>query len=369
MMARSFGVFALVSFFCLLALHSLISLPPQARPQIAVAQLHPTRAQATAALSLSQLHSARDPVTAASFHSRKHLAPRRKQKPMCAASSHEERLRAQDEALVAGLQGQLIRTLLPPSSHLRGRQIAAWIYLPPDYANSEDRYPVAYILHGAPGSIRDPFVNARVHRVAEDLILQKQVQPMILVGWDGQGPDGLQDSADYLDRKDGSWQMESFLLDELVPFMDTNFRTIARPESRALVGFSAGGYGAANIGLRHPDIFRVMCSHAGFFDPNDDPKIMTHILGPKSALWDDNSPLFQTRDMPDGLRLHFYMDCGRDDSLLHEFQKMEKELRARHVDFEAHIFDGDHNWTFLHTHYYDSLKFCDARWKEMAGGG
>ena len=60
------------------------------------------------------------------------------------------------------------------------------------------------------------------------------------------------------------------------------------------------------------------------------------------------------------------MDCGRDDELLPEFRKMEAILRARDIDFEAHIFPGDHGWKYLHAHYVNSLRFCDARWKEMA---
>ena len=151
-----------------------------------------------------------------------------------------------------------------------------------------------------------------------------------------------------------------------MPWVDAHYRTQARAASRALIGFSAGGYGAANLGLKHPDIWRVICSHAGFFDPSDDKDVMTKILGPYGAAWNENDPIERVRELPLGTRLHFYMDVGRDDSLLSEFKKMRGELQARHADFEAHIFSGAHSWEYLNRHYNNSLTFCDQRWREMA---
>jgi enterochelin esterase-like enzyme len=281
-----------------------------------------------------------------------------------AETAHDVALRKQDAALVAGLRGQLLRISMPYSARLK-RKITAWVYLPPDYAASQTRYPVAYILHGAPGGVRDCFVDAQVHRVLEKMLLARQVSPMILVGWDGDGPKGPEDVTYYLNRRDG-YALEDFTVQELVPWVDKTFRTRANAQSRALIGFSAGGFGAANLGLKHPDLWKVLASHSGFFDPEDDAKVMRSILGPPGPAWQRNSPIVLARSIPYGSRLHFYMDVGQSDSLLSEFKKMEKELKARHVDFEARIYPGDHSWAFLTQHYQDSLRFTDTRWKEMA---
>ena len=280
------------------------------------------------------------------------------------AAKHLALLKKQDIALVAGLHGQLLRLSMPYSPRLK-RKSNVWVYLPPNYRQQANaRYPVAYILHGAPGGVRDCFVNARVHRVAEKLIAANQIAPLILVGWDGTGPKGVEDTTYYLNRRDGI-AMEDFTVHELVPWIDAHFRTRANAQSRALIGFSAGGYGAANLGLKHPDVWSVMASHSGFFDPNDDAKAMKRFLGAPGPLWKQNSPLSLVRALPIGTRLHLYMDVGADDDLLGEFKKMEAELKARQIDFEAHIFPGDHTWEFLTQHYHDSLRFADARWKEM----
>ncbi len=267
--------------------------------------------------------------------------------------------------MVRGLRGQLQRVPMPLSPRLK-RSITAWIYLPPGYATSSTRFPVAYILHGAPGQARDCFVSAQVHRVAEHLILEKKVKPMILVGWDASGPKGADDVIDYLNRADGSWPMEDFITQELVPWIDANYRTQAQPQSRALIGFSAGGYGAANLGLKHPDIWSVMASHSGFFDPDSDRENITRILGPKSEMWDANNPILRVRELAPGTRLHFYMDVGRSDALLPDFLQMQRELQAQHIDYEAQIASGAHTWNYLRAHYRDSLLFVDRRWNEMA---
>lgn len=283
---------------------------------------------------------------------------------------HLAKEKAQDQQMVAHLAGTLLRPKLPVSPLLHNHRITAWIYLPPGYskAGNRQRYPVMYLLHGYPGSPRDLFVNASVHRVAEEMILKRQIRPCILVCWEGFGPSGPTDPQFYLDRQDGHYQMESFVVRTLLPWVDSHYRTIPDASHRALVGFSAGGFGAANLGLKHPDKWWVMASISGFFDPEDAPAIMTHVLGPEGPLWAANSPLERVRELPRGQRLHFYMDCGSNDPLIYEFQKMESELKARGIDYEAHTLPGDHAWTYVHQQFYSAFRFCDRRWKELESG-
>jgi enterochelin esterase family protein len=56
---------------------------------------------------------------------------------------------------------------------------------------------------------------------------------------------------------------EDYIIKEMVPFADENFRTIPMPESRCIIGKSSGGYGAMWLAMRHPDIFGLMVSHSG----------------------------------------------------------------------------------------------------------
>lgn len=280
-------------------------------------------------------------------------------------TSHAARIRTQDAALVKNLRGKLQRVSMPQSPILK-RKITAWIYLPPDYNASTRCYPVVYLLHGAPGEVRDCFVNARVHRVAEQLIMQKKIAPLILVGFNGCGPHGPSDVTNFLDRADGTFSMEDFIVKELVPWIDAHYRTLRAPQKRALIGFSAGGYGAANLGFKHPGMFGVLASHSGFFDPHDDAKTMRNILGDESThavLWSQNSPLSRARTLPHNAHLHFYMDIGRDDMLLREFRALQATLKTRGVDCVARIRAGAHSWQALTSNYFDSLRFAGARFE------
>jgi S-formylglutathione hydrolase FrmB len=69
-------------------------------------------------------------------------------------------------------------------------------------------------------------------------------------------------------NSDAVGRYEDYVIDEIVPFVDANFRTIVAPEGRALFGKSSGGYGAIMLGMKHPDVFGALACHSGdmYFD-------------------------------------------------------------------------------------------------------
>ncbi len=279
--------------------------------------------------------------------------------------------RQESAALSEVLQGKLIKKSMPPSEILHGVKITTWVYLPPGYESGNQRYPVVYVMHGMPGEVRDCFVKGRVQDAAEALILDHKIAPLILVGWDGEGPGGPADITNYLDRPD--YKMESFMVNELVPYVDSTYRTIPDKRYRALDGISAGGYAAPNLMFKHPDIWTVGASHNGFFSPDDDEENMVAILGPRrshGALWDSNDPTKTVLEIKPTSGLHLYLDIGAGDELQPEFSRFAEQVRQQGLDVEAHIFPGRHTWTFWSRHFYDSLRFanlCFAR--ATADGG
>src|SRR5262249_26179252 len=115
------------------------------------------------------------------------------------------------------------------------------------------RYPVVYLLHGMPGSPYS-FVNAlRLASVADEL------PPFIAVA-PAAGPNG---------RYDGEWAgaWENWLVNGVVPWVVTHLPTQADGRDQVLAGLSAGGYGAIDIGLRHPGLFGTLESWSGYFRP------------------------------------------------------------------------------------------------------
>jgi enterochelin esterase family protein len=91
------------------------------------------------------------------------------------------------------------------------------------------------------------------------LIAEGRVQPMILVMPDCFTRIG---GSQYINSP-AVGRYEDHVVNELVPYVDQNYRTMAHRDSRAIVGKSSGGYGALILAMRHPETFGIMASHSG----------------------------------------------------------------------------------------------------------
>jgi enterochelin esterase-like enzyme len=131
------------------------------------------------------------------------------------------------------------------------------VYLPPAYEQQKKmRYPVVYLLHGFNGFgvgnkgwIREGG-NFNVETISR-LINEKKISPMIIVMPDGSNRFGGSMYTDSITT--GNW--EDYIVRELVAFIDKNYRTLPKAESRGIAGHSMGGYGALKIAMKHPDVF------------------------------------------------------------------------------------------------------------------
>jgi len=135
------------------------------------------------------------------------------------------------------------------------------VHLPAGYATSGKRYPVVYFLHGLPAG---PTSYESVSWVAA--ALDRTALPAILIV--PQGTRTTNGDPEYHDWGPGrNW--ETALAVELPRYVDAHFRTIRNRSGRAIVGVSAGGYGATILGLHHPATFAAIESWSGYFRPTD----------------------------------------------------------------------------------------------------
>jgi S-formylglutathione hydrolase FrmB len=149
------------------------------------------------------------------------------------------------------------------------------VYLPPGYAKSGLRYPVVYFLHGLPG---DSFAYRTMDWVARGL--EQSGHKAIVIG--AQGSRNSETDSEWLDRGPRhNW--ETATAKELVSVVDQRYRTIANRGGRALVGVSAGGYGAASIGFHHPETFAAIQSWSGYFQPTNPAGTRVLDLGSRTA--------------------------------------------------------------------------------------
>lgn len=122
------------------------------------------------------------------------------------------------------------------------------MYTPAAYESEpERRFPVVYWLHGSGGGL------AGIPQVARrfDAAIEAQKLPPCLIVFVNGLVEGM-----YVDWKDGSAPIETIIMRELLPHIDKTYRTVAAREGRILDGYSMGGYGAARLGFKYPDLFR-----------------------------------------------------------------------------------------------------------------
>ncbi|MGW2152623.1 alpha/beta hydrolase-fold protein [Nonomuraea sp. NPDC001699] len=138
------------------------------------------------------------------------------------------------------------------------------VYVPPGYDSEPDRrYPSVYVLLGYTGHVgmwlnRTPF-RQPYPELADAVFAAGQAPPAIVVyvdAWTALG------GSQYLDSP-GTGRYHSYLRDEVVPWVDARYRTIADRDHRAVTGKSSGGYGAMVTAMLAPDVFGALATHAG----------------------------------------------------------------------------------------------------------
>ena len=139
-----------------------------------------------------------------------------------------------------------------------------WVYLPPGYDEDEERrYPSIYMIQGLTGQL-DMWRNRTAFRrnfpeLADALFAKGESPPAILVwvdAWTSLGGSQFIDSP-------GVGNYHTYLCDEIVPFVDSRYRTLASAAHRGIAGKSSGGYGAMVTPMLRPDLFGGLATHAG----------------------------------------------------------------------------------------------------------
>jgi len=182
-----------------------------------------------------------------------------------------------------GPGGGAVRERLAFSSAALGRPESYDIYLPAGYddvANAGRCYPVLYLLHGSPGQPGDWVHGLHIQFMQDQGVAVGTLAPLIMVMPEGNG--GVFRDSQYVNTR-GGFRAEDAITRDLAGYVDGHYRTIANREARAIAGLSEGGYGAMNLGLKHPDIFGTIASVSGYFAA--DPAEMTRGNDPWGRDW------------------------------------------------------------------------------------
>jgi putative tributyrin esterase len=213
------------------------------------------------------------------------------------------------------------------------------VFLPEGYGSTERRYPVIYVLHGLPAgseSYRNSFFVAEaVRRIHGNAIV---VTP--------QGARDNDSDPEYHDWGDGrDWA--TALTRELPAVVDARFRTIRSRAGRALIGFSAGGYGASIIGLHHLEEFAVLESWSGYFHPTDPSGHHALSLG-STAANESASVHTLVPKLRREFRAHptyFAFYVGNKDFFAPENVQLHRELQKAGVWHTFRLYNGGHQFS------------------------
>ncbi|NTU68574.1 MAG: esterase [Chlorobiaceae bacterium] len=136
------------------------------------------------------------------------------------------------------------------------------VYLPPGYDGAR-RFPVIYLLAGFASTglsfMNFSFGRPTVPEMLDAMIREGVMQEAIVVMPDCMTRYG---GSQYVDSA-ATGPYETYLTDEVVPYVDTRFRTLTGRRHRAIAGKSSGGFGALRIGMRHPGLFSAVACHSG----------------------------------------------------------------------------------------------------------
>jgi enterochelin esterase-like enzyme len=210
-----------------------------------------------------------------------------------------------------------------------GRRRGLQVYTPPEYEkDTRARYPVLYLFHGSGDNEATWTVLGRAHLIMDNLLAQGKAKPMIVVMPDGhaappQPPGGAPEGR--------ARNIEAFrrdLLEDIIPFVEANYRVRADAADRAIVGLSMGGGQSLTIGLNHPDLFAWV---GGF---------SSAIFSPESTV---ASALADTDRTNEKLRLLWFA-CGTEDRLIDGARQLADLLEQKHIRHEFHATGGNHSW-------------------------
>jgi len=265
--------------------------------------------------------------------------------------------------------------------HLRGssRTLMFWsptleqkrqliIYLPPGYSDNENskmHYPVLYLLHGSPDSGNGWSRYGRAQEVVDRLITVEQYPPMIVVMPDGNGQGALGDS-EFINapanQKNGlpGLKIGTYITNDVVNWIDSNYRTVRTSRGRLIGGISTGGYGAANLGLQNPAEFGTVMSFSGYYraDPTGWARPVWGHHPSRAVLYSQSPQDFITPGTTKWADSMVIVGDGASDRLYyrHDTSLFYARLVADNIKAAKYQYPGRHSWDLWRALLRTSLR-------------
>lgn len=245
-------------------------------------------------------------------------------------------------------------------SRLLARTVTYQVLIPIQYRygdNEKKLFPVIYLLHGVSGHSTNWLQKTSIARYANPL----DVFVVMVEGGDG----WYTDSATVPQDK-----FESYILQELIPDVESRYRVQKSRAGRAIAGLSMGGYGAIKFGLKYPDKFVFAGSMSGAFGaaswtekelkPGVIRDSVLKVFGSADSATRRSNDIFKlARDLPaDKVALlpYFYCDSGTEDLFFKENRDLAYLLAEKKIPHEYRELPGNHSWTYWNRQLEEILR-------------
>ncbi len=240
------------------------------------------------------------------------------------------------------------------------------VIFPVGYADAKGtslRYPVVYLLHGLTGHYSNWIDKT-------ELISYAGKHNFIIVT-----PEG--DNGWYSDSvSTPNDKYESYIVKELIPEIDSKYRTLADREHRVIAGLSMGGYGSLKFGFKYPEMFSLIGSFSGalgatgFTEKNSGNigKGIDAIMGAEDSESRKSNDIFKmVRELtPEKVKAlpYIYQSCGTEDFLIQNNREYLALLNEKKVPHEYREHPGGHTWPFWDEHVREFLAVAERRLKK-----
>ncbi|RPA69348.1 esterase [Cyclobacteriaceae bacterium YHN15] len=214
------------------------------------------------------------------------------------------------------------------------------VYTPPGYESSSDKYPVLYLLHGAGGDEEAWISLGRTAQIMDNLIAQGKAKPMIVVmpngnviqdAAPGEGSMGFYKPQFMIPKTmDGTYEAN---FQDIINFVEKNYRVKADKSNRAIAGLSMGGYHTMHISRYYPNTFDYVGLYSAAIMPREDAtgKVYSDIDGTLK------------NQMNNGYQL-YWIAIGKTDFLYKANKDYREKLDAMGMKYEYVESEGGHTW-------------------------
>jgi len=219
-----------------------------------------------------------------------------------------------------------------------------YIYTPPGYEDSKEKYPVFYLLHGGGGDEDAWSSLGRTNYILDNLIAEGKAKPMIVVMTNGV-PSDKAAPTDLSSREPAavgqvagmaSRKFEESLVKDVIPYIESHYRVMADQQHRAVAGLSMGGLQTQNLALEYPTTF-------AYYGVMSMGLLETDQFGIDSKAWQQRY-VDNIDKLKNGGYKVYNIYCGKDDFLYQSVIFLRKTLDGYGFKYQYRESGGGHTW-------------------------